>query len=129
MKRAATADEFFEGLDKWREEAARLRTLVLSCGADETVKWGAPVYTAHGRNVVGVAAFKSYFGLLFFDGARLIDKDRVLVNAQAGKTKSMRQWRMTAVKDIKAAAVKAYVKEAMKLAATARGRPSPVAVL
>jgi uncharacterized protein YdeI (YjbR/CyaY-like superfamily) len=117
MKRAATADEFYDGLDLWREEAARLRSLVLSCGAEETVKWGGPVYTAQGRNVVGVVAFKSYFGLWFFDGARLDDKEGVLINAQEGKTKAMRQWRMTAAKDIRPALVKAYVKEAIRLAA------------
>ncbi len=113
MKRAATADKFYEGLDQWREEAARVRALVLACGAAETVKWGRPVYTAHGKNVVGVAAFKSYFGLWFFDGASLGDKDGVLVNAQEGKTKAMRQWRMTSAKDIRPALVKTYVKEAM----------------
>ena len=116
MKRAATADAFFDGLDKWRAEAAKVRALVLSCGLDETVKWGRPVYVVNGRNIVGVAAFQSYFGLWFFEGAGLADKDGVLVNAQEGKTKSMRQWRMTSAKDIKPALVKAYVKEAMALA-------------
>lgn len=118
MKRAATADEFYDGLDQWRAEAARLRTLVLACGLEETVKWGGPVYAAGGKNIVGVVAFKAYFGLWFFDGVSLADKDGVLVNAQEGKTKAMRQWRMTAAKDIRPALVKAYVKEAMKHAAT-----------
>lgn len=117
MTRAATADAFYEGLDKRRAEAARLRALVLACGLAEAVKWGRPVYVAGGRNIVGVAAFKSYFGLWFFDGARLSDKHGVLVNAQEGRTQSMRQWRMTAAKDIRPAAVKAYVREAMALAA------------
>lgn len=115
MKRAATADAFYEGLGQWRAEAARLRALVLACGLEETVKWGAPVYVRAGKNVVSVAAFKSYFGLWFFDGAKLADKEGVLVNAQEGKTKSMRQWRMTAAKDIKPALVKEYVKEAAGL--------------
>ncbi len=118
MKRAATPDAFFEGLTQWRAEAEKLRAILLACGLDETVKWGGPVYTAEGRNVVGLAAFKSYFGLWFFDGARLADKQGVLVNAQEGKTKSMRQWRMTKASDIKPAAIKAYVKEALALART-----------
>jgi uncharacterized protein YdeI (YjbR/CyaY-like superfamily) len=115
MKRAATADPFYDGLERWRAEAARLRALVLARGLEETVKWGGPVYVADGRHIAGVAAFKSYFGLWFFDGARLADEEGVLVNAHEGKTKSMRQWRMTAAKDIKPALVKAYVKEAMAL--------------
>ena len=71
---------------------------MLACALGETVKWGGPVYTANGRNVVGLAAFKSCFGLWFFDGARLADKDRVLVNAQEGKSKSMRQRQASDVK-------------------------------
>lgn len=117
MTRAANPSAYFENLEKWRAEAQRLRAILLACGLDETLKWGRPVYAAGGRNVVGVAAFNSYFGLWFFDGARLADKDGVLVNAQEGKTKSMRQWRMTAAQDIRPALVKAYVKEAMALTA------------
>lgn len=118
MKRAATPDAFFEELTLWRAEAEKLRAILLACGLDEAVKWSSPVYMASGKNVVGLAAFKSYFGLWFFEGARLADKERVLVNAQEGKTKSMRQWRMTSAKDIRPALVKAYVKEAMSLAAS-----------
>lgn len=116
MARSATPDAFYEGLPQWRSEAGRLRALVLDCGLEETLKWGSPVYMAGGRNIVGVAAFKSYFGLWFFEGARLADKDGVLVNAQEGKTKSMRQWRMTKASDIRVGAVKAYVREAAALA-------------
>lgn len=116
MKRAATPDAFFEGLTQWRAEADKLRAILLGCGLEETVKWGGPVYRADGKNVVGLAAFKSYFGLWFFDGARLADKERVLINAQEGKTKSMRQWRMTKAADVKPALIKAYVEEAAALA-------------
>lgn len=119
MRRAPTADDFYGGLDRWQEEAARLRALVLACGPEESLKWGRPVYSHNGRNIVGVAVFKSYFGLWFFDGARLADKEGVLVNAQEGKTKAMRQWRMTLAKEIRPALVKAYVREAIALAARA----------
>lgn len=117
MKRAATPDAFFQGLTQWRAEAEKLRAILLASGLEETVKWGGPVYMAHGKNVVGLAAFKSYFGLWFFEGARLADKDGVLVNAQEGKTKALRQWRMTNAADIRASAIKAYVKEAAAIAA------------
>jgi uncharacterized protein YdeI (YjbR/CyaY-like superfamily) len=39
----------------------------------------------------------------------------VLVNAQAGKTKALRQWRFSLKRDIKVRAVKAYVNEAIEL--------------
>jgi len=118
VKRVEPPDSFFIGLAQWRDEAVRLRSILLSCGLEETIKWGGPVYTADGRNVVGLAAFKSYFGLWFFNGATLSDREGVLVNAQQGKTKSMRQWRMTSAKDIRPALIKAYVREAVSLGRT-----------
>jgi uncharacterized protein YdeI (YjbR/CyaY-like superfamily) len=43
--------------------------------------------------VVGIGSFKSYFGLWFHQGALLSDDENVLINAQEGKTKALRQWR------------------------------------
>ncbi|MBK7633096.1 MAG: hypothetical protein IPJ13_01585 [Saprospiraceae bacterium] len=43
--------------------------------------------------MVGLAAFKSYTGIWFFQGGLLDDKQQFLMNAQEGKTKAMRQWR------------------------------------
>jgi uncharacterized protein YdeI (YjbR/CyaY-like superfamily) len=39
----------------------------------------------------------------------------VLINAQEGKTKALRQWRMTSAKEIKSTAIKRYVREAIQL--------------
>ena len=82
---------------------------------EETVKWGAPCYTHNGKNVVGIGAFKSYFGLCFYQGALLKDKQKMLISAQEGKTKALRQWRMQHKDDIDAAVIKAYVQEAAKI--------------
>lgn len=117
---AKTADEWFDGEARWPAEVARLRELLLGCGLVETVKWGGPCYVHEGANVVGIGAFKSYFGLWFYQGALLDDDAGVLVNAQRGKTRAMRQWRMQAAKDIKAATVRRYVRAAMQLAAEGR---------
>jgi uncharacterized protein YdeI (YjbR/CyaY-like superfamily) len=54
--------------------------------------------------------------LWFFQGALLKDEKRVLVNAQEGKTRAQRQWRMTSARDIRPAIVKSYVGEAIALA-------------
>ncbi len=64
------------------------------------------------KNVVGLGAFKSYFGLWFHQGALLADKNQVLINCQEGKTKALRQWRMTDKKEIDARTINAYIKEA-----------------
>lgn len=116
MKKAATADAYFRDAPNWREELLALRRILLAQGLVEEIKWGSPVYTAGGVNVAGLAGFKSYFGLWFFQGALLKDKDNVLMNAQEGRTKAQRQWRMSSMTDIKPALVAKYVKEAMGLA-------------
>jgi len=63
-----------------------------------------------------MAGVKSYFGLWFFQGALLKDDKKILMNAQEGRTKALRQWRMQTTKEIKPAIIKSYVKEAIKLA-------------
>ncbi|QDV45485.1 hypothetical protein Enr13x_53640 [Stieleria neptunia] len=115
MKRFKTVDEFIAGSESWQDELKRLREILRSTELDETVKWGAPCYTYEGKNLVGIGAFQSYFGLWFFQGGLLSDPEGVLINAQDGKTKAMRQWRLTSMKEIKPRTIKAYVKEATQL--------------
>ena len=115
MKRASTVEEYIRNAEQWRDELVRLRDILCATELEETVKWGAPCYTFAGSNVVGLASFKSYFGLWFHQGALLRDEKKVLVNAQQGTTRALRQWRMHSVGDIKPRIVKAYVREAIQL--------------
>ena len=115
MKKSKSVDEYIESSDEWREELQSLRKTLTACGVEETVKWGAPCYTHHGKNVVGIGAFKAYCGLWFYQGALLADTAGVLINAQEGKTKALRQWRFQSKKEIKIRLVKQYVREAMDL--------------
>ena len=116
MKRANSVDDYITDASAWQGELERLREILLSTELDEEVKWGGPCYTYDGKNVVGMAGFKSYFGLWFHQGALLKDEKKVLMNAQEGRTKALRQWRMQTDKDIKPAIIKSYVREAVKLA-------------
>ncbi len=116
MKRANSVDDYITDASAWQGELERLREILLSTELDEEVKWGGPCYTYDGKNVVGMAGFKSYFGLWFHQGALLKDEKKVLMNAQEGRTKTLRQWRMQTDKDIKPAIIKSYVREAIKLA-------------
>ncbi len=131
MKRASSVDEYIADAGAWQGELERLREILLSTELEEDVKWGAPCYTCDGKNVVGMAGFKSYFGLWFFQGALLKDDSQVLINAQEGRTKALRQWRMKTAKEIKPAIIKSYVREAIRLAkegkqiAPARKKPPP----
>lgn len=115
MKRSKTVEDYIRDSTQWTDELRRLQSILKEAGLVEEIKWGAPCYTHKGKNVVGLAAFKQWFCLWFHQGALLADKDKVLVNAQDGRTKALRQWRMTSAKDIKPRIVKRFAKEAMAL--------------
>ena len=115
MKRHKTVDDYIANAGLWQAEIRRLREVLQSTELTEDVKWGGPCYTYEGKNVVGIGGFKSYFGFWFFQGALLQDKKKVLINAQERTTKALRQWRMNSAKEIKPAAIRAYVREAIQL--------------
>ena len=115
MKRFQSVDDYIDSAEHWQKELRTLRKILQATPLEETVKWGGPCYVLEGKHVVGLGAFKSYVGLWFHQGALLSDPKGVLINAQEGKTKALRQWRFTSAKDIKPALIKAYVKEAVEL--------------
>lgn len=115
MKRFTTVDDYIAQAENFQPELIRLREILQATRLSETVKWGSPCYTFDDKLVVGLAAFKSYVGLWFYQGALLSDPHRVLQNAQDGKTKAMRQWRFQGLKEIQARPIRAYVKEAIEL--------------
>ncbi len=95
------------------EHLTKIRKTLLSTELEETIKWGMPTYTIHGKNIVGIGAFKSHYGLWFFQGSFLKDTHKILVNAQDGKTKAMRQWRFTNDSQIDSKLILKYIKEAI----------------
>jgi len=109
-------DDYIKEKENWRNVLACLRKLLLSLSTEETIKWGAPVYTYDNKNIVGMSAFKNYVCLWIFQGGLLKDKKKKLINAQSGKTKAMRQWRFeneeAIVKDREL--ILTYVKEAIE---------------
>ncbi len=115
MKGHKTVDDYIEAAEHWQDELIRLRKILRSTDLEETVKWGGPCYTHDGKNVVGMASFKTYVGLWFHQGALLADRKKVLINAQEGKTKALRQWRFRSKKEIDARLIQSYVKEAIAL--------------
>ncbi len=132
MKRYKSVDAYIESAEYWQEELRELRKILRSTKLEETTKWGGPCYTFDGKNVVGLGAFRSYFGLWFFQGVLLKDDRQVLINAQSGRTKAQRQWRFTSRADIKPRVITAYVNEAIALVAEGRvikaDRSKPVIV-
>ena len=113
MARCKNAEEYIAKHPQWQGLLSGLRALLLSSGLDETIKWGVPVYTLEGKNVVGLVAFKGHAALWFYQGALLKDKAGNLVNAQEGKTKAQRQWRFSPGDVVDEDLVLEYVQEAI----------------
>ena len=90
-----------------------IREIILSTNLEETIKWGMPTYTLNNKNVVGIGAFKTHYGVWFFQGSLLKDTHKVLINAQEGKTQAMRQWRFTKDSIIDKKLLLSYLEEAI----------------
>lgn len=114
MKSFKTVEDYIVNAKQWQEELNALRGILLETELTEGVKWGGPIYTYNGKNVAGIAGFKSYFGLWFHQGALLKDPKKKLINAQEGVTKALRQWRFSSLNEIDEKTIKAYVKEAIQ---------------
>jgi uncharacterized protein YdeI (YjbR/CyaY-like superfamily) len=109
-------DFYFKKAEKWRDEFAELRRIILGCPLSEELKWGCACYTSENNNIVLIHGFKEYCALLFFKGALLKDPKGILIqqtpNVQAG-----RQIRFTDVREIVKLkpALKAYIREAIEV--------------
>lgn len=100
--------------DLWREELSQLHAIIKKAGLGEAIKWGAVVYTHGGKNLISAGGFKNYFALWFYNGVFLKDSHNVLVNAQEGKTKALRQWRFTSKSEIDEKLILSYIQEAIQ---------------
>lgn len=109
------AKKSWDNSDLWVDELELLRAIINKTGLAETVKWGAPVFTYNGKNVLGILGFKNYFTLWFYKGVFLKDEAGVLVNANEDNTKSLRQWRFTSKDEINEKLVLQYIYEAIEV--------------
>lgn len=98
----------------WRDELETLRQIVLESGLIEELKWGVPVYTLNGKNVVNVSAFKEYACLSFFKGVLINDKHDIF-EKHGESSQSVRLIKFTNVEKIeKLKPILAdYIKEAI----------------
>src|SRR5438094_325675 len=109
-------DRYLRKAKKWREESAKLRTIILDCGLTEELKWGCPCYTFQKSNIVLIHGFKEYCALLFFKGALLKDANGILIQ-QTKNVQAARQIRFTNVPEIVEMKpfLKAYIYEAIEV--------------
>ncbi|MDT0678267.1 YdeI/OmpD-associated family protein [Autumnicola musiva] len=108
-----SVEQYIEIHEKWQEELRILRKMMLSTELEETIKWGAPVYTLAGKNVAGLGAFKNHCAIWFFNGDLLKENTELLQNVQEGKTKSLRQIRFKKGEEIKTELLVKYIGEAV----------------
>ena len=85
-------------VNDWREELELLRQIVLETALTEEIKWGVPVYTDNGKNVVTINALKESANIGFFKGTLLTDKNKIL--QQQGNLQSDRLIKFTNLEDI-----------------------------
>lgn len=109
-------DFYFEKADKWKAELEQLRDVVLDCHLSEELKWGCPCYTFDNANIVLIHAFKEYCAFLFFKGALMKDRNKILIQ-QSENVQAARQIRFTDVQDIltKKEILKKYIFEAAEI--------------
>ncbi|HEY9092640.1 YdeI/OmpD-associated family protein [Parasphingorhabdus sp.] len=99
----------------WQEERKKLRSLILDCGLDESVKWSKLCYSYQGSNAAIIYAMKNYCALGFFKGALLEDDKNILV--KPGKhSQAMRQMRFSGLQEItdNENTIKAYIAKAIQ---------------
>ncbi|WP_339610711.1 DUF1801 domain-containing protein [uncultured Planktosalinus sp.] len=104
---------YIEKQTHWQEALSKLRSILKNTSLEETIKWGAPVYVAHGKNVLAIAGFKNYCCIWFYQGVFLKDSQKKLMNAQEGKTKALRQWRFESIDEIDETLILNYAEEAI----------------
>lgn len=101
---------------RWPEELVALRSIVLSTGLKEEIKWSMPCYTYNGKNVLMVTAFKEYCSLNFFKGSLLSNASGLLEKA-GENSHAARLIRFTSIKRIydNEDAIRALVFEAIEV--------------
>ncbi len=115
MKDYSDVDAYLTDSDQWPDEIAAIRPILLSCGLDETIKWGKPCYGIEdGNNVVLLQEFSDHLALMFFQGVLLEDPENVL-HAQGPNTHGPKRMKFTSTADVESMAgvIDAYVKEAI----------------
>lgn len=111
-----SVEDYIAAHENFASEITLLRKLLNKSELEETIKWGAPCYVLNNKNIIGIGAFKSHFALWFFQGNLIPDNNNVLINAQEGKTKSLRQWRFHSKSDIKPKLIEQYIAAAIDIA-------------
>jgi uncharacterized protein YdeI (YjbR/CyaY-like superfamily) len=107
---------YFDKPRKWQTEQRHLRTIALSSGLTEDLKWKHPCYTLNGANIFLIHAFNDYCAYLFHKGVLLKDPEGILIQ-QTKNVQSARQIRFTSLDQIIALepTLQAYIQQAIEV--------------
>ncbi len=103
----------WDKVNQWEDELRILREIIHKTELVETNKWGGEVYTVNNKNVLGIGGFKNFFTIWFINGVFLKDEAKVLINANEGVTKGLRQWRFSSAEEINEKLILHYINEAI----------------
>ena len=109
-------DAYISNAQKWEKELEKLRMIILDCGLDEELKWGAPCYTFQKKIVVMIGELKECCLLSFFKGSMLYDANNIL-SKPGENTQTARVIRFTNVREIlkMESILKTYIYEAIEV--------------
>ena len=109
-------DAYLDDSEQWPDEIAAIRPILLSCGLDETIKWGKPCYCVDDDdNIVLLQEFADHLALMFFQGVLLDDPDDAL-HDQGPNTHGPKRMKFTSVDDVESLSdtIESYVEEAIR---------------
>ncbi len=116
IKMKPTVEELIAKNKNWKEELTKLRSIVLSCGLTEEVKWYQPCYSYNGKNLIILGSFKEYCGMNFFKGVLLKDEKKILqkIGENTQSAKIIKFTNVQQINDLEGA-LKDYIKEMIEL--------------
>lgn len=108
--------DYINKAKKWKNEMTLLRSILLDCSLEESIKWGKPCYAFNNSNIIILQDFKEHCDLGFFKGGLLTDVKKKLVKA-GEHTQLGRQWRfLNDIEIVKSKTfIKTYIKEAIEI--------------
>jgi len=92
-------DAYIGRSTKWPGEMSELRTILLGCGLNESVKWGKPCYGHGDKNIAIMQEMNDFLSLMFFKGA-LIEDRAGLLRSQGPNSRSALRLEFTSVPQV-----------------------------
>ena len=111
MSDAEKIAAYIEKHAKWKQQLTAMRSILNATELSEAIKWGSPSYSLDKSILISIIGFKNHCAMWFHQGVFLKDGKSVLVNAQEGTTKGLRQLRLEEGDKIDKPLIKSYVIE------------------